>query len=209
MASVKLVSPVCVCRWPRLNEPDYNFKEEGEFNVTLVISKNWDEGKAFVGQINDLGNEWQERCMKDAGGELNSFTSPVKTSRDNEDQWEVSFKMTAKGTERSSGRQWQQRPILMSAKTPDKPFDDIIGSGSHIRVAAHPYCWFNPTKGKRAGIKLQPRNVFVYRCVSPEMQQTAAEMIGLTGKETSYVIDGEKFDLTEDDGSKEVTNQEF
>jgi len=209
MPSIKLVSPVCVCKWPRLNEPDYQWKEDGEYNVTLSISKSWEEGAAFVNEINDLANEWQERCTRDAGGELNTFTSPVKTSRDNEDQWEVSFKMTAKGTERASGREWEQRPVLMNAKKPDQAFDDIIGSGSHIRIAAHPYCWFNPSKGKRAGVKLQPRNVFVYRCVSPEMNQSAAEMMGLTGEETSYMIDGEKFDLTEEDTANDVANQEF
>ena len=209
MASIRLVSPVCVCRWPRLNEPDYQWKEEGEYNVTLVISKSWDEGIAFVDKINELANEWQDRCTKDAGGELNSFTSPVKTSKDNEDTWDVSFKMTSKGTEKGSGREWDQRPILLNARHPEQGFNDIIGSGSHIRVASHPYMWFNPSKGKRAGIKLQPRNVFVYRCVSPEMQQSATEIFGLTEEETSYVIDGVKFDLTEEGSSPDVANQEF
>jgi len=209
MAAIKLVSPVCVCRWPRLNEPDHQWKEEGEYNVTLTISKSWDEGIAFVDQINEMANEWQDRCTKDAGGELNSFTSPVKTSKDNEGSWDVAFKMTSKGTEKSTGREWEQRPILINAKHPDKPFEDMIGAGSHIRVAAHPYMWFNPSKGKRAGIKLQPRNVFVYRCVSPVHEQSLTDILGLTEEETSYVIDGEKFELTENTAAPHVADQEF
>ena len=209
MAAINLVSPVCVCRWPRLNEPDYQWKEDGEYNVTLTISKEWDEGIAYVDKINEMANEWQDRCTKDAGGELNSFTSPVRTSKDNEDSWDVAFKMTAKGTEKASGREWEQKPTLMNARHPDQVFNDIIGSGSHTRIAAHPYMWFNPSKGKRAGIKLQPRNVFVYRCVSPEMQQSAVEIMGLTQEETSYVIDGEKFNLTEEDATTNVADQEF
>ena len=209
MAAINLVSPVCVCRWPRLNEPDYQWKEDGEYNVTLVISKEWDEGKEYVDKINQMTNEWQERCTKDAGGELNSFTSPVRTSKDNETTWDVVFKMTSKGTEKATGREWEQRPTLLNARHPDQVFNDIIGSGSHIRIAAHPYMWFNPSKGKRAGIKLQPRNVFVYRCVSPEMQQSATEIMGLTQEETSYVIDGERFELTEEDATKSVADQEF
>ena len=209
MATIKLVSPVCVCRWPRLNEPDYQWKPEGEYNVTLTISKSWDEGVAFVDEINEMANEWQDRCAKDAGGELNSFTSPVKTSKDNEDAWDVAFKMTAKGTEKASDREWEQRPVLINAKHPEKSFDDLIGSGSHIRVAAHPYMWFNPSKGRRAGIKLQPRNVFVYRCVSPVHEQSLTDILGLTEVETSYVIDGEKFNLTEEGSTPNVANQEF
>ena len=87
-------------------------------------------------------------------------------------------------------------------------FTDMIGSGSHIRIASQPYCWYAPSKGKRAGVKLQPRNIFVYRCVSPEMQQSAAEIMGLTEEETSYVIDGERFDLTETEAAN-VADQEF
>ena len=208
MAAIKLVSPVCVCRWPRLNEPDYQWKEQGEYNCTLIISKSWAEGQSFIDQINDLTNEWQERCTKDAGGDLLSFTSPVRTSKDNPDTFDVSFKMTSRGTEKSSGREWEQRPILMNARHPEKPFTDMIGSGSHIRIASQPYCWYAPSKGKRAGVKLQPRNIFVYRCVSPEMQQSAAEIMGLTEEETSYVIDGERFDLTETEAAN-VADQEF
>lgn len=209
MPRIELISPVAICRWPHLNEPDFQWKEEGEFNVNLIISKDWKEGAAYVNQINEMCNEWQDKCTADAGGELNSFTSPVRTDKEDDTNWEVVFKMTSSGTEKSTGRQWDQRPTLINAKSPDKEFNDIIGSGSHLRIGGQPYLWFNKSKGKRAGIKLQPRIVTVYRCVSPEMKASALESMGLTEQETSYVVDGVKYDLTEDDKNDHVSDQEF
>jgi len=55
-------------------------------------------------------------------------------------------------------------------------------------------------------VKLQPKNIFVYKCVSPELKQSAAEMLGLSGTETSYVVNGESYKLSEEDTP---TDQDF
>tara|TARA_B100000749_G_scaffold117411_1_gene90042 strand:+ start:490 stop:1116 length:627 start_codon:yes stop_codon:yes gene_type:complete len=208
MAMINLVSPVGIARWPRVQEPDYRFHEQGEYNIILQLTKGWDEGEEYIAKLNKICNDWQERCSADLGGELGEFTSPIRTSKDNPDIWDVHMKMTAKGTEKSTGREWEQRPMILNAKKPDQEFTDLLGTGSHIRIAASPYCWFNKAKGKRAGVKLQPKSVFVYKCVSPELRQSAAEMLGLTGTETSYVCGGESYDLA-DDVAAPVTDQDF
>jgi len=213
MPRIELVSPVCLCTWPHLNEPDYNFKENGEYNVTLLISKTWKEGMKYVDEINDLTNEWQARCTADAGGELNTFHGPVKTHKDDESMWAIKMSMNAKGTEKATGRDWEQRPTLIDVTTQAKkrsprPFEDAIGRGSHLQIASQPYMWFSKLKGKMAGVKLQPRKVLVYRCVPPESEGSALEIAGFTAEETSYVINGEKFDLNEGD-KEDIADQEF
>ena len=206
MAVINLVSPVGIARWPRLQEPDYRFHEQGEYNVILQITKGWDEGDAYIAKLNKLCNDWQAKCSADLGGELGEFTTPVRTNKDNDDVWDIHMKMTARGTEKATGREWEQRPMILNAKRPDTEWSDLIGTGAHIRIAASPYCWFNKSKGKRAGVKLQPKNIFVYKCVSPELKQSAAEMLGLSGTETSYVVNGESYQLSEEDTP---TDQDF
>ena len=214
MPRIELVSPVSLCTWPHLSEPDYNFKPDiGEYNVTLLINKTWKEGMAYVDEINSMVNEWQARCTSDAGGELGVFHSPVKTYKHDDTIWAIKFGMNAKGTEKATGRDWEQRPTLIDVSTQAKkksprPFEDAIGRGSHLQVAAQPYMWFSKSKGKMAGVKLQPRKVLVYRCVPPESEGSTLEIAGYTAEETSYVINGEKFDLSEDD-KDDVANQEF
>ena len=41
------------------------------------------------------------------------------------------------------------------------------------------------------------------------MKASALESMGLTEQETSYVVDGVKYDLTEDDKNDHVSDQEF
>ena len=200
MALINLVSPVGIARWPRLQEPDYRFHEQGEYNVILQLTKGWEEAETYIKKLNKIANDWQAKCSSELDGELGEFTTPVRTNRDNPDTtWDIHMKMTARGTEKSTGREWEQRPLILNATRPDTEWSDMLGTGSHIRIACAPYCWFNKSKGRRAGVKLQPKNVFVYKCISPELRQSAAEMLGLSGTETSYVVNGESYKLSEED----------
>jgi len=137
----RYTSPKGIAQWPRLNEPDYKYKPEGEFSVKLAYDPNDGDVQKMVKTLEKKRDElfaaWlSENPKKKKIAEV----APVFAEEMDEDGEEtgritITFKMRHKVTSKKTKKTFLLTPDIFDAhkrlmKNPPK-----IGSGSTLRVS--------------------------------------------------------------------------
>jgi hypothetical protein len=162
----KLTSPKGVFVYPKLSEPDYKFKKEGEFSVKLKLTA--EQAKPLIDTLTPL----YEAAI--AEGQIKFDTLPVASRKKlkaltenafytevydqdtEEPTGEVLFKFsnTHKKENQKTGKSWTFSPAVFDAKgKPMKPVPDIW-SGSVGKVNFEVSGYFNAAAGA-AGLSLR------------------------------------------------------
>src|SRR6478736_6756071 len=147
--TLKLTTPQGVALWPKLSEPDTTFKDEGEYQVTLVLPA--EEAQPLI----DKAEAHLALFIKEQSaliGKKNlakSNFSPTKDDldRDTEEPTgnkRLTFKMKA-STVTKTGKKLDFTPAVFDKF--GKPTDANIGSGSLIRVNFEVRPYYVPTMG--------------------------------------------------------------
>ncbi len=137
----RFTSPKGVAQWPRLNEPDYKYKPEGEFSVKLA----YDPADADVSKMvktlekrrDELFQQWlSENPKKKKTAEVAPvFADEVDEDGDETGRITMTFKMRHKVTSKKTKKTFTLTPDIFDAhkrlmKNPPK-----VGSGSTLRVS--------------------------------------------------------------------------
>ena len=162
-----ITTPKGTAVFPKLNEPDFRFKAEGEYKVTLRLPDA--DAKTLITQLEKIRQEAYKAEASKLGKKLKMATLPwaPATSWNSETEEKVpmpgftdfKFSLKAKVTTKT-GKSWEQRPALFDAQLQPIPNDsDPVGGGSIIRVNAEVYPWYTASLG--FGISLRCRGVQV------------------------------------------------
>jgi hypothetical protein len=173
--TLKLTTPQGVALWPKLSEPDTTFKDEGEYQVTLVLPA--EEAQPLI----DKAEAHLALFIKEQSaliGKKNlakSNFSPVKDDLDKDTEEptgnkRLSFKMKASAISKT-GKKLDFTPAVFDKF--GKPTDANIGSGSLIRVNFEARPYYTPTIG--AGLTFQLIAVQVLEARGKGKPGTAAE----------------------------------
>lgn len=195
-------TPVGVAIWPKLNEPDTRFKEEGEYQVNLRLTKQ--DAEPLLQVIKAAQKSEYQRQLKETGKpKLKIADLPIVDVDGDEDLIDLKFKAPASGTTKA-GKKWEKRIMLFDSKGKALGEDGPrIGGGSRIRVNAEVRPYFVPSYG--VGVTLRINAVQVIELHEGGMSSKAASAYGFTAEESGFVAGGEDFSFDEDqEQSKEV-----
>lgn len=153
--TLKLTTPQGVALWPKLAEPDCTFKEEGVYEVTLVLPA--EEAQPLV----DKAEAHLALFIKEQSallGKKNLSRSqhwPIKDDIDKDTEEptgnkKITFKMKA-STVSKTGKKLEFTPAVFDKF--GKPTDPDFGNGSLIRVNFEVRPYYTPSLG--AGISFQ------------------------------------------------------
>jgi hypothetical protein len=187
--TLKITSPKGVASYPKLNEPDFKFKEDGEYSVNLLVSE--EEAKKFSDEIKAYVKEYyKEQCALLKKKELKLAELPIKKDVDKEGnptgKFRIKFSLAAKVKSKKSGREWEQRPMLFDSK--GQPTKEVVGGGSVIKVAGECYPWFTPALGVGASLRCKAVQIIeLHRPGGP----VNAEAYGFSAEEEGFVAGGE------------------
>jgi len=189
--NIKMTTPAGTARWPWLNKADTKFKPEGEYKVTLVVSKK--EVKPLL----DAASKIVQEIM--ANNKIKK-RAPFPIVAETDDQGNETGNMLVKCAVKCR-EGWDRKPKLFDAE--GNRIDVKVGGGSTIKVNVELYGWHNAALG--AGVMLQPIAVQVLDLVEHEAGGSA-ESFGF-GKEKGFV--GTKFDgsNTEETASETVSEE--
>ena len=151
---IKVVSPAGTAVWPKLNEPDFRFDENGVYSVQLRMKK--DECSELVEKLTAFHQQVHAAFSEDKGKKLKTADLPFKMVEDDEgkETGEVEFKFKLKAkTKTRSGEVYEKSPKIFDATGTPMNGEDIIGAGSTIKVASNVRGWYMPALG--VGISLQ------------------------------------------------------
>lgn len=177
-------TPVGVAVYPRLNEPDYKFKPEGEFSVTLRLSET--DARPLITELENMLDKWHtEESKVRRKPNLRKAPLPVKPAYDEEgnetDDWDFKFKMKYQVTTQS-GKSWSQRPKLYDSDL--KGYNGgVIGGGSKLAVNFVPATYYTPALG--CGITLRLNAVQVNK-LSEYVPQNTVESLGFKKQPDGY-----------------------
>lgn len=192
-------TPTGTAIWPKLNEPDTRFKEEGEYQVTLRLLKK--EAAPLIEVIKQAHKARYQEELKNTGKpKLKVHDLPVAEVDGDDEAIDLRFKAPASGTTRE-GKKWEKRIMLFDSK--GKPLGDEaprIGGGSRIRVNAEVSPWFVPALG--VGVTLRLNAVQVIELHEGGMSSKAASAYGFTAEESGFTVGGEEFPFEEDAGQR-------
>lgn len=198
--NMTITTPIGTAIWPKLNEPDRKFKEEGEYSVWLRLTR--EEAEPLLKQIRQAHKDAHAHHCKEQGKpKLKIQPLSVRDVEGDANCVDIKFACPASGTSRKTGRKWERRVALFDSR--GRPLGEDaprIGGGSRIKVAAEVYPWFSPALG--VGVSLRPQGVQVIELVESGLSARTAEAFGFTSEETGFVSGGEDFDFKDEGGSK-------
>lgn len=140
MAKGLNVTPVGTAVYPWLNKPDTKFNPDGEYSVTLVLSK--EDVKSIHNVVKPLMN----------GGKNNPIKEDLDDQGEKTGNYKVKFKLKARVTPKR-GDPFEQKPILLDED--GNRLEKLIGGGSQIKVAYEAYAY----DGMGGGVTLRVKKV--------------------------------------------------
>ena len=158
--------------YPHLTKPDVRFNQDGEYKVTLKVSKSdaTDMVKLFDQALDDSLAKAEEKVK---GKKVKEAPRPYTTEGDNVF---FKFKMKASGVNKKTQEKFTQRPQLLdSKKNPISPNTSIWG-GSIMKIAYEPFPYFTPMLG--AGVSLRLKAVQVIKLVEGKSNNVFKEEDG-------------------------------
>ena len=168
-------TPIGTAVYPRLNEPDYKFKSEGEFSVVLRVPEN--EARPLITALEEKLNTYHTQEVKERRKpNLKKADLPVKPAVDTDGNetgdWDFKFKMKHNVTTQS-GKSWTQRPKLYDSELRGYK-GGVIGGGSQLAVNFVPATYYTPALG--CGITLRLNAVQVVKLKEYTKQQSPEDM---------------------------------
>lgn len=150
-----ITTPIGEARWPRLNQPDTKFDENGVYSCKLILSE--DDWQQFNSKIEQwLDKEYARFCKELGKKTLRKANSiPVRINDEGEHEVyakQVAQKETSKGTLTFSVALFDSQ----GKKLNDAP---NIGSGSRLRLGVEPTAWFVPSLGFGYTLRLKAAQV--------------------------------------------------
>lgn len=137
----RIVSPAGIAVWPRLNEPDTKFKQEGEYTVGLAYDGDDKACNKLIADLEKLRDEefakWlSENPKKKKTAEVAPvFTDEVDEEGDETGRKILKFKMRASGVSKKTGKHFTMKPDIFDAKGHKMPNPPKIGGGSELKVS--------------------------------------------------------------------------
>lgn len=181
--TANIVTPAGRAVWPKLNEPDTKFKENGEYSVTLCLA--WADAEPLVEIIDRLiGENLEAAKAENPRAKLGHFL-PYSPELDEESEEETGnilfkFKMPATVKSRRTGNMVTLRPRLFDAS--NKPCDVEVGGGSIIKVSAQVRGYYAAAIG--AGVKLSMECVQVL-----ELKQWAGDASPFSAQSDGFIAE--------------------
>ena len=218
---VKGTTPAGIAIFPRLFEPDYKWKEEGEYSVKLKLTA--DEAQPLIDKIEELiasaYKEAEDNCKNARDKTKLKLATPCYEAELAEDGTETGFylfrfKMQASGISKKTGKKWTRSPAVFDGK--GKPItnpDYQVWSGSVVRVAYELQSFSTSAVGVGCSCRLiacqiielssgQSRDASTYGFGEEEggFDNGMGEAFGASVRDTDEGIDGEAKTGTGDDG---------
>lgn len=148
----KFISPKGPFSWPKLTVPDTKFKPEGEYSVKLILDSDSPECKRLIKQIDEAAAESlaENKAKAKNAAEAKKWETksvPYAEVLDTETgdptgQTEFTFKMTASGTSKKTGKDWKRQPSLFDAKGKPLAGKDLkIGGGTIGKISYEQMKW--------------------------------------------------------------------
>jgi len=150
-----ITTPIGEARWPRLNQPDTKFDENGVYSCKLILSE--DDWQTFNSKIEQWLDKEYARFCKELGKKTlrKSNTIPVRINDEGEHEVyakQVAKKETSKGTLNFTVALFDSQ----GKKLNDAP---NIGSGSRLRLGVEPTAWFVPSLGFGYTLRLKAAQI--------------------------------------------------
>lgn len=181
--NIKFTTPAGIARYPWLHKPDTKWKPEGEYKVTLVLSK-----KDAAPLIKLCSDALAEVARVNKTKKIKAIPITPELDDQGNETGNVLVKCAVKCREG-----WDRKPRLFDASA--NRIDVRVGGGSKIKVNVEVYAWFNPALG--AGVSLQPTAVQVLDLVEVA-EGGSAESYGF-GKEKGFVSEDAFAENTSDE----------
>lgn len=156
----RLVSPRGVAVWPRLNEPDFKFKEEGEFSCRTKFDPANADYQAFKAKLEAIRDEaFAKFCSENPKKKKTAKVVPVYRDELDDEGDEtgmeiINFKMKHKVTSKKNGKTYKLKPTIMNAKRVLLDPAPQVGGGSTVRVSFEVFPYFNE-KDKEFGLSFR------------------------------------------------------
>lgn len=141
-----LNTPRGVAVFPSLNVPDTKFKPEGEYATRLAFDPNDADVQKMVAELERrLDAAWDEHLasLKDDAerkkfvkmySKAPVFTQEVDKEGDETGRILINFKMKASGVNKTTKKQWTQKPTILDARGKKMENPPDIYGGSVLRV---------------------------------------------------------------------------
>lgn len=176
-------TPRGIFQYPKLNEPDFKYKEGGEYGVKLVLSA--EDAQPLIDKLTPLYDEaiaageaeYAElpvATRKKTPFKTSDFYTPVYDEESEEETGDVvfTFKMLASGTNKKTGKTWERKPVIFDAKGKPIPKPPAIWGGTEGKVNFEASPYFTVTAG--AGLSLRMNAVQILELVSGGMARSAS-----------------------------------
>ena len=170
--------------YPHLSKPDIRFNADGEYKVTLKVSKQ--DASEMVKEFDQaIDDSLAEAEKKVKGKKITEAPKPHVIEGDNVF---FKFKMKASGVNKKTQEKFTQRPQLLdSKKNPISPNTSIWG-GSIMKIAYEPFPYFTPMLG--AGVSARLKAVQVLKLVEGQSQNIFKEEDGFETETTKSNSNG-------------------
>lgn len=153
--------------YPRLNEADTKFKDEGEYSVK--VAKSAADSKRLIADLEKVyADGYKAMCEREGKSKLKMATTrPWANEVDKETEEETgrvlfNCKAKASGKSKKTGKVWNFKLPLFDAKL--KPVTKSVWGGSEGYVQVEPYVWYTAALG--CGISLRLNKVQVLELVT-------------------------------------------
>lgn len=204
----RMITPVGRAIYPKLNEPDTKFKEEGEYTVNLALSG--DDAQSMIEVIEEAKKEALAMAKKKIKGKKKPKEADLPyfevLDEDENETGEIAFKfkMKASGVSKKTGKRWERRPPIFDAKTNKiDPEKTMIWGGTMMKVSYTVSPYYVPALG--AGVSLRLEGVQVIELVSGG--GASASDLGF-GEEDGYETEASASGFDEEDGYDNEEAQE-
>lgn len=195
--TVRMTSPKGVAKYPKLGEPDTRFKEDGEFNVKLLLDADDAATKEFMKalrEVTDAGAEEARKDLKPVKAKTLEVVYPYKDEADRETgepTGNIEFNFKTSATYKTKDGEMKQRKVpLFDSKGKAIERKVNVGGGSIIKVNFTPGPYYM-ANGNKAGVSLYINAVQILQL--KEWKGASAEDYGF-GQEEGYEDEGAQFE---------------
>ena len=158
----RLLTPPLAVRWAYIKEPNYKWKDEGEFSCELMLDPEDEEHQAFIDTLGGLVEASYENAMEANPKARKTMVSKIPVHIDYDEEGEetglsyIKCKLTHEVFSKKKNKTYKFYVDVFDASSP-KPLkrDDIpqVGNGSIVAVALETRDYYS-AQDKEAGITL-------------------------------------------------------
>lgn len=145
--------------WPHLNEPNYKFKDGGEYSVDLEMDASDPELTEYMDQVDKFAAEVQEEFSAATGKKLRLSPPAVVTCTDDSGDPNGLVKIKCKRAyswPNEGSFKLNEKFVIVDAQ--NNPMTEVVGGGSQIKVAIEAQGW---AFGAQCGVRFYMQAVQV------------------------------------------------